>query len=121
MHDGAGAWLKSAAARACLAGVGIGCVEDFFHYCRLFLNTNKARSNFTSGVPSSLIAHSSITPPSLSHSSIIKPSFHRETFLHGHRGACGNVSGFNAFKGEGFPSDPFHQARPRRLVFLGNH
>ena len=29
MHDGAGAWLKSAVARACLAGVGISSVLDF--------------------------------------------------------------------------------------------
>ena len=48
MHDGAGAWIKAAVARACLAGVGIASVEDFFHFCRQFLNTNTSRSNFTS-------------------------------------------------------------------------
>ena len=49
MHDGAGAWLKASAARACLAGVGISSVEDFFHFCQQFLNTNMSNRNFTSG------------------------------------------------------------------------
>lgn len=48
MHDGAGAWLKSAVARACLAGVGIQSVEEFFQYCIQFLATNATKSNFTS-------------------------------------------------------------------------
>ena len=50
MHDGAGAWLKASAARACLAGVGISSVEEFFHFCQQFLNTNMSNRNFTSGV-----------------------------------------------------------------------
>ena len=48
MHDGAGAWLKSAVARACLAGVGISTAQDFFQYCSQFLATNATKSNFTS-------------------------------------------------------------------------
>jgi len=48
MHDGAGAWIKSSVARACLSGVGIASVEDFFHYCQRFLNANVSRKNFTS-------------------------------------------------------------------------
>jgi len=48
MHDGAGAWIKSSVARACLAGVGILSVEDFFHYCIMFLNANISNKNFTS-------------------------------------------------------------------------
>ena len=47
MHDGAGAWLKSAVARACLAGVGISSVLEFFQYCAQFLETNTTKSNFT--------------------------------------------------------------------------
>ena len=49
MHDGAGAWLKSAAARAVLGGVGIGSVEEFFQFCVDKLQTNSSHSrNFTS-------------------------------------------------------------------------
>lgn len=48
MHDGAGAWIKSSVARACLSGVGIASVEDFFHYCQQFLNANISKKNFTS-------------------------------------------------------------------------
>ena len=48
MHDGAGAWLKSAVARACLAGVGISSVVEFFQYCAQFLDSNMSNANFTS-------------------------------------------------------------------------
>jgi len=48
MHDGAGAWLKSAAARAVLAGVGIAGVEEFFAFCISFLHENSSSKNFTS-------------------------------------------------------------------------
>ena len=48
MHDGAGAWLKSAAARAVLSGVGIASVEDFFHFCVDTLHSNTTLKNFTS-------------------------------------------------------------------------
>ena len=49
MHDGAGAWVKSAVARACLAGVGIANVHEFFKYCIEFLDANTTKSNnFTS-------------------------------------------------------------------------
>ena len=48
MHDGAGAWLKSAVARACLSGVGINNAEEFFQYCIQFLATNATNANFTS-------------------------------------------------------------------------
>ena len=47
MHDGAGAWLKSAVARACLAGVGIGGVKDFFTYCIQFLHENVSPGGLT--------------------------------------------------------------------------
>ena len=47
MHDGAGAWLKSAVARACLAGVGIHTAQEFFQYCLQFLSSNLTSSNFT--------------------------------------------------------------------------
>ena len=48
MHDGAGAWLKSAAARAVLSGVGIASVQDFFHFCVDTLHSNTSHKNFTS-------------------------------------------------------------------------
>lgn len=48
MHDGAGAWLKSAAARAVLSGVGIADFEEFFQFCIACLHTNSTAKNFTS-------------------------------------------------------------------------
>ena len=48
MHDGAGAWLKSAAARAVLSGVGISSVAEFFDFCIRCLRENATSKNFTS-------------------------------------------------------------------------
>ena len=49
MHDGVGQWIKSAVARAILAGMNIMDVEDFFKYCVDFLSTNaRHKHNFTS-------------------------------------------------------------------------
>ena len=47
MHDGAGAWLKNAIARACLAGEGIHDAEEFFSYCVEYLSSNATGKNFT--------------------------------------------------------------------------
>ena len=49
MHDGVGQWIKSAVARAVMAGVGIASALDFFKYCLKYLKANKSylRSNFT--------------------------------------------------------------------------
>ena len=48
MHDGAGAWIKNAAARAVLSGVGIGSVKDFYDFCVRCLVHNMPHRNFTS-------------------------------------------------------------------------
>ena len=48
MHDGVGAWIKSAVARACLCGAGISTVEEFYSYCIQFLSQNTSGRCFTS-------------------------------------------------------------------------
>ena len=41
MHDGAGAWIKSAVALAVMAGEDIDGAEEFFDYCKKFLSEGK--------------------------------------------------------------------------------
>ena len=48
MQDGAGNWVKSAVAMACLSGQGISDAIDFFMYCIEHLRENKSQHNFTS-------------------------------------------------------------------------
>ena len=78
MHDGAGAWVKSAAARAVLSGVGIASVDECFDYCVTHLHSNTKRKNFTSAQffhlisPETLATYRASMPATVSGSMLIK-------------------------------------------------